>query len=184
MRLTEDCRGGFKLKAINHKITSCRFSRRECQVSRSSPLEASGSYQNYFWELLKLSFCNSPCCSTASSSCLVTNRKTLILNKITGLDGQNLLSWYGFHEEHGLKNSSNVLSLFQDCYKTKYYSASCLKNEAVNQLKVTFICWKATRVSPHYTNRLAVCAHFERHLTPSLWTMVLQTSENVYHLNL
>ena len=24
VRLTEDCRGGFKLKAINHKITSCQ----------------------------------------------------------------------------------------------------------------------------------------------------------------
>ena len=62
--------------------------------------------------------------------------------------------------------------------------APCLKNEAVNQLKANFIYWKATRVSPNYTYRLAVCAHFERHLPPSLWSMVLQTSENVYHLNL
>ena len=62
--------------------------------------------------------------------------------------------------------------------------APCLKNEAVNQLKANFILWEATRVSPDYTHRLAVCAHFERHLPPSLWTMVLQTSESVYHLNL
>ena len=47
--------------------------------------------------------------------------------------------------------------------------APCLKNEAVNQLKVNSIYWKATRVFPHYTHRLAVCAHFERHLPPSLW---------------
>ena len=52
--------------------------------------------------------------------------------------------------------------------------ASCLQNEAVNQLKANFVYWKATRVSLDYTNRLAVCAHFERHLPPSLWTMVLQ----------
>ena len=66
--------------------------------------------------------------------------------------------------------------------------APCLKNEASNQLKADFIHCKAIRVSPDYTPRLAVCAHFERHLPPSLWTiiitMVLQTSESVYHLNL
>ena len=50
----------------------------------------------------------------------------------------------------------------------------CLQNEAVNQLKANFIYWKATRVSLDYTHRLAVCAHFERHLPPSLWTLVLQ----------
>ena len=55
VRLTEDCRHGFKQKAINHKINSCqtyirhfgrfrRFSRREFQVLSFSPLEASGSY--------------------------------------------------------------------------------------------------------------------------------------------
>ena len=54
--------------------------------------------------------------------------------------------------------------------------ASCLKNEAVNQLKANFICSKVIRVSLDYTHRLAVCAHFERYLPPSLWTMVLQTS--------
>ena len=53
--------------------------------------------------------------------------------------------------------------------------APCLKNEPISQ---------ATRVSPDYTHRLAVCAHFERHLPLSLWSMVLQTSESVYHLNL
>ena len=57
------------------------------------------------------------------------------------------------------------------------------KNEAVNQLKANIIDWKATRVSLHYTHRLAVCAHFEKHLPPSLWTMVLQTSESVYRFN-
>ena len=62
--------------------------------------------------------------------------------------------------------------------------APCLKNEAVNQLKANFIYWEATCVSLDYTHRLAVCAHFERHLPPYLWTMVLQTSESVYHLNL
>ena len=62
--------------------------------------------------------------------------------------------------------------------------APCFKNEAVNQLKANFIYWKATRVSPDYTHRLAVCAHFERHLPPFLWNLVLQTSESVYHLNL
>ena len=61
--------------------------------------------------------------------------------------------------------------------------ASCLRNETVNQLKANFIYWKATRVLD-YTHRLAVCAHFERYLPPSLWIMVLQTSESVYHLNL
>ena len=65
-----------------------------------------------------------------------------------------------------------------------YYSLSCLKNEAVNQLKANFICQKATCVSLDYTHHLAVCAHFKRHLPPCLWTMVLQTSEGVYHLNL
>ena len=55
--------------------------------------------------------------------------------------------------------------------------APCLKNEAVNQLKANFICWKATRVSQNYTHCLAVCAHFERYLPPSLWTMVLHTGE-------
>ena len=62
--------------------------------------------------------------------------------------------------------------------------APCLKNEAANQLKANFIYWKATRVFPDYTHRLAVCAQFERHLPPYLWTMVLQTSESIYHLNL
>ena len=49
--------------------------------------------------------------------------------------------------------------------------APCLKNEAVKQLKANFIYWKANCVSLDYTHRLAVCAHFERHLTPhfGLW---------------
>ena len=107
----------------------------------------------------------------------------MVQPKLTGLDDQKLLSWYGLHEVHGLKSSSNVFPLFPR-YNIKYYSASCLKNEAVNQLKANFIYQKATRVSLDYTHRLAVCAHFERHLPPSLWTMLLQISESVYHLNL
>ena len=102
---------------------------------------------------------------------------------LTGLDYQKLLSWYGFHEEHGLRNSSTVFPLFQDCYKS-ITVRPVSKNEAVNHLKANFIYWKTTRVSLDYTNRLAVCAHFERHLPPSLWAMVLQTSESVYHFNL
>ena len=98
---------------------------------------------------------------------------------VVQLDYQKLLSWYGFDDEHGLRNSSKVFPLFQDCYK-----CICRKNKAVNQLKANFIYSKATRVSLDCTHRLAVCAHFERHLPPSLWTMVLQTSESVYHLNL
>ena len=101
--------------------------------------------------------------------------------RLTGLDDQKLLSWYGFHEEHGLRYSSKVFHFFKTVIKV---FASCLKNEAVNQLKVNFIYWKATPVSLDYTHSFAVCAHFERHLSPSLWTMVLQTSESVYHLNL
>ena len=75
------------------------------------------------------------------------------------LDYQRLLSWYGFHEENGLRNSSKVFPLFQDCYKSiqSIYS----------------IC------APDYTHQSAICAHFERHLPPSLWTMVLQTKESV-----
>ena len=49
-------------------------------------------------------------------------------------------------------------------FKALKIFVSCLKNEAVNQLKANFIYWKATRVCPDYTHRLAVCAHFERHL--------------------
>ena len=103
---------------------------------------------------------------------------------LTGLDYQKLLSWHGFHEEHGLRNSSNVFHFLKTVIKVFKIFASCLKNEAVNQLKASFIYWKATRVSLDYTHRLAVCAHFEGHLSPSLWTIALQTSESVYHLNL
>ena len=99
---------------------------------------------------------------------------------LTGLDYQKLLSWYGFHEENGLKNSSNVFHVFKTIIKV----LQCLKNEAVNQLKANFIHWKVTCVALDYTHCLAICAHFERHLPPSLWAMVLQTSESVYHLSL
>ena len=84
---------------------------------------------------------------------------------LTGLDYQKLLYWYGFHEEHGLRNSSNVFPFFS--------SASCLKNEAVNQLKANIIYWKATQVSLDYTHRLAARAHFERNLPPSSLTTFL-----------
>ena len=102
----------------------------------------------------------------------------MVQPSLTGMDCQKLLSWYAFYEEHGLRNSSNVFHLFKTVikvFKAFKVFAPCLKNESVNQLKADFIYWKATRVSPHYTHRLAVCAHFERHLPPSLWTMVLQT---------
>ena len=107
---------------------------------------------------------------------------------LTGLDYQKILSWYSFHEEHGLRNSSNIFPLFKTVikvFKAFKVFAPCLKTEAVNQLKANFIYWKATPVSPHYTHCLtSVCAHFERYSPLSLWTMVLQTSESVYHLNL
>ena len=111
----------------------------------------------------------------------------MVQPSFTGLDYQKLLSWYGFHEEHSLRNSSKVFPLFKTVikvFKAFKVFAPCLKNEAVNQLKADFIYWKATRVSLDYTHRLPVCVHFERHLPPSLWTMVLQTSESVCHLNL
>ena len=76
-------------------------------------------------------FCNSPCCSIASGLCLVTNKKTLIPNKIQimnkFLDGatkshwvglSEILSWCGFHDKHGLRNSSKVFLLFQGCYRS------------------------------------------------------------------
>ena len=84
--------------------------------------------------------------------------------------------------EHGLRDSSKVF--FFNVSKAFKVFAPCLKNEAVNQLKANFMYRKDARVSLDYTHRLAVCAHFERHLPPTLWTMVLQTSESVYHLNL
>ena len=56
---------------------------------------------------------------------------------------------------------------------------------AVNQLKANFIYWKATRVSPDYKHRLAVCAHFERHLLsgiPSSVCKVDMTSQHAFCL--
>ena len=106
----------------------------------------------------------------------------MVQPNLTGLNYQKLLSWYGFHEEHGLRNSSKVFPLTViKVFKAFKVFAPCLKNEAVNQLKANLI---STRVSLDYTHQLVVCAHFERHLPPSLWTMVLQTSDSVYHLNL
>ena len=49
---------------------------------------------------------------------------------------------------------------FINVFKAFKVFALCLKNEALNQLKANFIYWKATRVSSHYTHRLAPCAHF------------------------
>ena len=105
----------------------------------------------------------------------------MVQPSLIGLDYQNLLSLYGFHEEHGLRNSSKVFPLFKTViklFKAFKVIAPCLKNEAVNQLKANFIYWKATRVSLDYTHCLAVCAHFERHLPPSLWTMVLKSVQS------
>ena len=56
--------------------------------------------------------------------------------------------------------------------------------ELKNDNSLTVIYREVTCVSLDYRHRLVVCVHFERHLPPSLWTMVLQTSESVYHLNL
>ena len=96
----------------------------------------------------------------------------MVQSSLTRLDYQKLLSCYGFHKEHGLRNSSNFFRFFKTVIKVfivfKIFPP-CLKNESVNQLKANFICWKATRVSLDHTHRLAVFAHFERHLPPSLW---------------
>ena len=88
------------------------------------------------------------------------------------------MAW--FYEEHGLRNSSKVFHFSKTVmkvFKAFKVFAPCLKNEAVNRMKANFIYWKANRVSLDYTHRLAVCAHSEKHLPPSLWIMVLQTSE-------
>ena len=111
----------------------------------------------------------------------------MVQPRLTGLDDQKLSSWYGFHEEHVLRNSSKVFHFFKtvtEVFQAFKVFTPCVKDETVNQLKANFISWKATRVSLDYTHRLAVCAHFERYLPPSIWTMVLQTSESVYHLSL
>ena len=76
----------------------------------------------------------------------------MVQRSLTGLDYQKRLSWYGFHEEHGLRNSSNVFHFFKTVIKVFKVFAPCLKNEAVNQLKANFIYWEATRVSPDYTH--------------------------------
>ena len=36
----------------------------------------------------------------------------MVQPSLTGLDYEKLLSWYGFHEEHSLRNSSNIFPLF------------------------------------------------------------------------
>ena len=91
VRLTEDCQHGFKVKATNHTINSCqiyirhfgRFSilakvfQTRISIFSFSPLHAPGNTK-----LSEPSFCNFLCCSIASGLCLVTNRKTLIQNKI------------------------------------------------------------------------------------------------------
>ena len=86
---------------------------------------------------------------------------------LTGLDYQKLLSCYGFHKSMAWETLQTFFHFFKTVIKVfivfKIF-APCLKNEAVNQLKANFICWKATRVSLDYTHHLAVCAHFERHL--------------------
>ena len=102
----------------------------------------------------------------------------MVQPSLTGLDYQTLLSCYGFHQEHGLRNSSNVfLTVIKVLIVFKMF-APCLKNEAVNQLKANFIYWKATFVSQDYTHLFAVCAHFERHLPPSLRIMVLKSVQS------
>ena len=49
---------------------------------------------------------------------------------LSGLDYQKHLSWYGFHEEHGLRNSSKVSPPFQESievFKVFKVFAPCLK---------------------------------------------------------
>ena len=74
----------------------------------------------------------------------------MVQPSLTGLDYQKLLFWYDFDEEHGLRNSSKVFFHFfktvTKVFKVFKVFVSCLKNEAVNQLKANFIYWKATRV--------------------------------------
>ena len=70
-------------------------------------------------------------------------------------------------------------------YVTKYrlfYEAFMLLVKCL----VTHIAERFFRdlTAPDYRHSLAVCVHFERHLPPYPRTMVLQTSESVYHLNL
>ena len=43
----------------------------------------------------------------------------MVQPSLTGLDYQQLLSCYGFYEEHGLRNSSKF-PLFQDSYQSIY----------------------------------------------------------------
>ena len=74
--------------------------------------------------------------------------------------------------------ASETLQTFFHFIKTVMKVLQC-----VLSLKASFIYWKATRVFLDYTHRSAVRANFVRHLPASLWTMVLQTSESVYHLN-
>ena len=98
----------------------------------------------------------------------------MVQPSLTGLDYQKLLSWYGFHEEHGLRKKffhffKTVIKLF----KTFKVFVPCLKNEAIDQLKANFIYWKATPVSLDYTHRLAVCAHF------GLWYYKLKSVSKV-----
>ena len=67
----------------------------------------------------------------------------MVQPSLTGLDYQKRLFWYGFHEEHSLKNSSKVFfhyfKIVIKVFKAFKIFAPCLKNEAVNQLKADFI---------------------------------------------
>ena len=56
------------------------------------------------------------------------------------VDYQKLLSWYGFHEEHGLRNSSKVFP--KKVFKVFKVFALRLRNEDVNQLKLTLFIGK------------------------------------------
>ena len=101
---------------------------------------------------------------------------------LTGLGDQKPLPSVGFMKSMAWITLQTSFHFFKTVIKV----LQCVlpQNEAVNQLKANFIYRKAARVSLDYTHHLAVCAHFEKHLPPSLWIMVLQTSERVYHLSL
>ena len=84
----------------------------------------------------------------------------MVQPRLTGLDDQKLSSWYGFHEEHVLRNSSKVFHFFKTVIKVfKAFKVfePCVKDETVNQLKANFINWKATRVSLDCTPLSCLC---------------------------
>ena len=72
---------------------------------------------------------------------------------LTRSDYQKLLSCYGLPRRAWLeKLFKHLFHFFKTVIKVFKVLATCLKNEAVNQLKANFIYWKATRVSLDHTH--------------------------------